>query len=232
MALANLRDDDPAALMQFAKRFVDMLTDVPSAEEWWQMSEDRAVRALRVLKHTSSTAPWEQMSGGSKRVSGHRIQLFGPLEEMQEFERISDLSSHLRSIWSAPTLQAKKFRTLLLHEIVSSAGSPEFLVHPEVVEDFLPPGPFSQAILHLIESANRALVCENPECPAPLFFRSHTKKRQRYCSPKCSGFGQREAKRRWWAAKGEDWRKHHRQDRQRRRFRKNGRKTNGSRKTR
>jgi hypothetical protein len=102
-------------------------------------------------------------------------------------------------------LREKQCRALLLHRIIS-AWKPAFLVASEVVKDLSPPGPFEQAILHLLNSADRALVCGNPDCPAPLFFRSRTNRRQRYCSPKCSGFGQREAKRKWWADHGHEWR--------------------------
>jgi len=54
-------------------------------------------------------------------------------------------------------------------------------------------------------SPDRLRTCANPECPSPLFVASHLK--QRYCSEKCSGWGQRQAKKQWWAEHGTRWRK-------------------------
>lgn len=44
--------------------------------------------------------------------------------------------------------------------------------------------------------------CKNPDCPAPRFIA--LRKNQFYCSSDCAGLI---AKRRWWAAHGEKWRK-------------------------
>jgi hypothetical protein len=147
--------------------------------------------------------------------------------EAEECIRIEYLSAAVMSIWRGPTPRERQFRTLLLHRVVS-AWKPAFLLP---LEDLSPPGPFEQAILHLLKSANCALVCGNPECPAPLFFRNRTKRRQEYCSPECSGFGQRVAKRKWWAAKGERWR-NQREDKKRPSFGKRKETNNGSRKAR
>ncbi len=170
--LAGVKDRD-SAFMRLQKRFRDMLTDLPSAQEW--CDGPRGKPPGRLLK----TSP-----------------------RAEECIRIGYLSAAVASIWRGPTPRERQFRVLLLHRVVS-AFKPTFLLP---VEQLGHPGPFEQAILHLLKSEDRAVVCGNPECPAPLFFRSRTKRRQRYCSPECSGFGQRVAKRKWWATKGEDWR--------------------------
>jgi hypothetical protein len=58
------------------------------------------------------------------------------------------------------------------------------------------PTPLEAALAYFRRSADRALYCPNPDCPAPYFFA--TRKGQKYCSSVCALPSQREAKRRWW----------------------------------
>jgi hypothetical protein len=51
----------------------------------------------------------------------------------------------------------------------------------------------------------RMRVCVSPDCPAPFFITRHM--RQRFCSEECSGWGQRQAKQRWWKKSGPKWRR-------------------------
>lgn len=128
-----------------------------------------------------------------------------PIDEHLEVKRIADLSTLVRRIWSAGTREERQIRILRLHAVLSNNWNPTFLLIPEVVlGDRSSQGPFQQAILHLLKEADRALICPNPDCPARFFFR--VKKRQRYCSEVCAGFGQRIAKQKWWAAEGNKWR--------------------------
>jgi hypothetical protein len=48
-------------------------------------------------------------------------------------------------------------------------------------------------------------MCGCPECPTPFFIARHL--RQRFCSEKCAGWGQRQLKKEWWAQYGESWRR-------------------------
>ena len=117
--------------------------------------------------------------------------------------RLRDMQAQLQCVWRRKTLQAKQFQVMLLSEHMRRSGKWGFLLSPAVLQ----PGPFAQALLHLLNSADRAIVCGNPGCRTqPFFFRK--KNRQTYCSETCAEFGQREAKKKWWAAKGEAWRKH------------------------
>jgi hypothetical protein len=191
--LANLHRDS-RAFTRFLARFKDMLTDLPSAQEWCDGPPGIGRGAGRLLYSSPG---------------------------FEEEHRLGALSVHVMSIWRGPTLREKQFRTLLLRPIIS-AWKPTFFLAADVVKDLSPPGPFEQAILHLLNSAGRALVCANPDCPAPLFFRSPTNRRQRYCSPECSGVGQRVAKRKWWAGHGEQWRKNQQHGKERKRGEKNG----------
>jgi hypothetical protein len=55
------------------------------------------------------------------------------------------------------------------------------------------------------QDQDKMAICQNPECCTPYYFLC--KKGQRFCSEKCSGVGNREAKRRWWTKHGKKWRK-------------------------
>ena len=54
--------------------------------------------------------------------------------------------------------------------------------------------------------AKRFRICARPECQTRFFQASHL--RQSYCSEICAQWGQRQWKKRWWAAKGKGWREH------------------------
>lgn len=51
----------------------------------------------------------------------------------------------------------------------------------------------------------RMKTCACPGCPTP-FFIAHPLS-QRFCSEKCAGWGQRQAKSTWWSKHGEAWRR-------------------------
>jgi hypothetical protein len=54
------------------------------------------------------------------------------------------------------------------------------------------------------QDQDKMAICQNPECCTPYYFLC--KKGQRFCSEKCAGVGNREAKRRWWTKHGKKWR--------------------------
>jgi hypothetical protein len=59
--------------------------------------------------------------------------------------------------------------------------------------------PFEAVIYHLQQIAAHLGYCKNPVCPAPYFI---ARKNQQYCSSglnECASYGQRLAKRNWWA---------------------------------
>lgn len=47
--------------------------------------------------------------------------------------------------------------------------------------------------------ADRRLLCPNPTCEAPYFFKPKNKRTQKYCSPECSDHARRKSKLLWWA---------------------------------
>lgn len=201
MALANLRNDDEAALNSFVIKFQDMLAGLPTPEQWWSRNEQATINALQATRDRASGGTPSKTQSLRHRTDEYSIPLFASHDEMQEGFRILCVVNYVRDIWNAPTRHEKELRTLALQAMVASAGEPTFLLGQFIQ------GPFSTAILHLLKSAGRALVCTNPECPARYFFRNA--RRQQYCSPECSGFGQREAKKKWWSQHGKQWRKRH-----------------------
>ena len=69
-------------------------------------------------------------------------------------------------------------------------------VHAARTDGPPPRSEFEDIAFHLQKNLDRALQCPNPECPAPYFFGKE--KGQRYCSPDCAQYGQRESKKKWW----------------------------------
>jgi hypothetical protein len=64
--------------------------------------------------------------------------------------------------------------------------------------------PFEQALNRLDDLGQRTRVCGNRECPAPFFIAG--RRSQKYCSEKCAGVFQQQAKRAWWREHGNAWR--------------------------
>jgi hypothetical protein len=122
--------------------------------------------------------------------------------EQLDLARAKNLQHELQCIWRSGTREARQFRVLMLAKWAQESGSFTFMLSPEAMH----PGPFAQALLYLLNS-DRALICGNPKCLAPYLFRPRDKKRQVYCSDLCAEFGQRESKKKWWADKGDEWRK-------------------------
>ena len=67
-----------------------------------------------------------------------------------------------------------------------------------------PPSLMEQAVYYLMRSMLRLRHCQNPDCPAPYFVA--VRRNRRFCSDVCALPTQREHKRRWWDAHGEQWR--------------------------
>ena len=191
LALAN-RDTDASSALPFLTRFRDNLSDLPSARQWnriFSTQQRRPFSNETVLELLREDIEEQDM----------------PIDEHLEVKRIADLTTLVRGIWKAETLEERQIRILHLHRVLSVSWDPTFLLIPEVVlGGRSSERPFQQAILHLLREADRALICPNPDCPARFFFR--VKKRQKYCSEVCAGFGQKIAKQRWWAAEGDRWR--------------------------
>jgi hypothetical protein len=73
-----------------------------------------------------------------------------------------------------------------------------------ILPEPLPESPLERALDFLLKWHYKARYCGNPDCPAHYFFGTRTN--QQFCSLSCAEHGQREAKRRWWEAHGDQWR--------------------------
>jgi hypothetical protein len=73
---------------------------------------------------------------------------------------------------------------------------------------------FQRAVYTLFRRSALARVCGNPDCPARYFVAK--KATQRYCSEKCAEVFQKEWKRKWWAERGNEWRRGRKQKKTRR----------------
>jgi hypothetical protein len=124
-------------------------------------------------------------------------------EEKEEAEeaRILQLRNQVRRVWIEPDLRTKRYGVFLLWK--SAMFTPNWVDH-DIPRGLPPPTPFEQAIQLLIDDAELARYCGNPDCFAPYFFA--TRRNQKYCSDACSVPAQREFKRQWWAEHGEEWR--------------------------
>ena len=159
---------------------------------------DDAVQRLLMMHG----AMLEDFPSAEMWMNPSRRPLVDTTKEQLEKLRILNLSSELQYLWRQKAVEAKQFRIGILIGLAQQAGNRGFLIAPQVLR----PGPFAQALLHLLKSANRTRVCGNPDCRVtPYFFRK--RRRQTYCSDVCAEFGQRKAKEKWWADKGTEWRK-------------------------
>ena len=115
---------------------------------------------------------------------------------------VPGLALSLRELWESPDERTREFMILRLRLNTTPFVKPPHLPLP-------PPSPFEDALRYLERA--RTLVCQNPDCQAKYFF--GTRRTQKYCSRACAEYGQRAAKRRWWAKDGTDWRKARKQSR-------------------
>jgi hypothetical protein len=124
-------------------------------------------------------------------------------EEIRQGEErgILDLRNLVRKVWIEPDLRTKRYGVFLLWKW---AMFPKGWVEQGIPSSLPPPSPFEQVIQLLIDAADFARYCGNPECVAPYFFAS--RRNQKYCSDACAKPAQKEFKRQWWAEHGEEWR--------------------------
>lgn len=176
----------------------------------------RAFQALKTRKYaplgarlTSATpsSAEEQLAAVEDHSPDTRAAL-GPMREIgsaeQQSEWIWRLGQMLRGVWDQPEHRTREWGAfLLLLSVRTAAGSRHGSVWG-FDGPLPPPSPFEEVLLHLTRSGDRARHCQNPDCPAPYFFAK--RRSQKYCSDGCALPAQREAKRRWWAERGTEWR--------------------------
>jgi hypothetical protein len=113
---------------------------------------------------------------------------------------VAMLSELLRRAWSEPTPAEREIGILAvlvdLAQFYASKSGRRFALVQE---------PLAPALLQAIHAADLMRICQNPDCPARYFIAD--RRTQKFCSEKCAGPAQREAKRRWWSEHGNKWKK-------------------------
>lgn len=119
---------------------------------------------------------------------------------------ILDLRNVVRRVWVEPDLRTKRYGVFLLWKWAMYPGFLEgaSIGVPLMPLTLPPPTLFEQSLQYLLDSADLAHYCANPDCPAPYFFAK--RRSQRYCSDACAEPARREFKRKWWTEHGEEWR--------------------------
>ena len=170
---------------------------------------DPILRERRRLPRVEKTA--EALREGRYRC-GKRPEVSEPVPRgrvidaaEQEFDWIWTLCQSLRRVWEQPDRRTKEWGAfLLLLTTRAAAGARQ--VSLLGLDGPLPdPTLFEYALLHLTREADRARVCQNPECAVQRYFFAK-RRSQKYCDDTCARPAQREAKRRWWADHGTTWR--------------------------
>lgn len=132
-------------------------------------------------------------------------------EERVTFEKLSAperdahwtlvLSNVLRRAWMAPNSRTRAWRMFSLRQQILSFLMPQGWKAPSEPPDF----PILEAVNYLESQGHRARRCKNLDCVTPFFF---VKRRgEEYCGDDCRAPSRSAAKRRWWAEKGEEWRR-------------------------
>ncbi len=217
--LVNLSGRDKTvpsmSLELFRRRFGDVLPQVsemvPMVEEWVGASfaDGRSESRAVVVKDGAwpHIDPW--ILNRIEELTGRPVQ-FTWLNKPSDVDTVNWwlgwMRALLRGIWDTPDARRREFLAVLIHATcLRLRRNPLWLVSPGLATVNAVPGPFEQVLMHMFRSTDLMRRCGNDDCPAPYFFAM--RRSQKYCSEKCSGPSKREAKKRWWAEHGEDWRR-------------------------
>ncbi len=117
--------------------------------------------------------------------------------------------NRLRHLWVTADREQRDWNMYLLRKYAYSLTAHPTVdtgAHWRMLDESPPPkDAFQQALLYFQLRVQLARICANPNCDVPYFFADRGN--QQYCSDICSYSTRAEAKRQWWATKGEEWRK-------------------------
>jgi len=176
------------------RRLLGALAELANAE-----SDDDVRRFVRkcpgFLPHVRPyLSPGEQVTWAS---SGQELPLVSAFK----------LRDMLQSIWRRGQDADRNLTDLLFAEFEDfgmmriSAGGDSLradLSRRQIL--YVPTNSLQRACYSLLQNADKAKVCGNPDCPAPYFIAR--KAIQRYCSPDCLKLFQRQWSRDWWERVG------------------------------
>ncbi len=118
-------------------------------------------------------------------------------------EILLELAGLIRTIWGSPVERRKqgivKILTLILKmTFTTPIGDLQNEGAPWLANTF-------EVLLDSVKLVEKMAVCENPECATPYYFSKRNG--QKLCgSDVCVGWAQRQAKAKWWASHGIEWR--------------------------
>jgi hypothetical protein len=212
-ATANEGPDDPTSQVSRSKRRREARIEATAHALKTRKYAAHAGQASRLTTPVAMSVSAEA-SQNSTGPGIPQLKLIEP--EAQEAQWIWHLRQMLRRVWEQPDRWTREWGAHLL--LLTTYAEAKWR-HVSIlgIDGPLPePTPFEQALMYLVNMADRARVCQNSDCAAPYFFAA--RRSQKYCSTACALPAQREFKRRWWAEHGAKSveRRSHRGDRIRR----------------
>ncbi len=138
-------------------------------------------------------------------VADIKVDFSDSIAMAEAWFELSVFQQRLRKAWKAPDVREREwysFQLLARFWKFANRGDARLqalLKDPAVTDVWLDPPPvtaFEAAIFHLKALSDKAKYCAGPDCAARYFVAQ--KRWQKYCSEKCAGPANREAKRRWW----------------------------------
>jgi len=131
-------------------------------------------------------------------------------ECFEEGHWLDDMRRLLQAAWSAP-LGFERYAALADFQTVAwmnrrlrMAAGERLPDHTDCALEWSEWFAVYLSSVQLMKVVDRMTICDNPDCCTKYFIAG--RKGQRFCSEKCSGEGDREAKRKWWREHGEEWR--------------------------
>lgn len=150
------------------------------------------------LRKYGQFLPPQLTSVTAKNIALREIQwegVFGPqltpiaLRKERVGLVVGGLSAKLRKIWTEQDPRRREWFVYKTRDFYHQFAEPALDVPAD--------SPFEQAMMHLVQNADRMGRCINPECPAPFFLGKDSHGRT-FCSSSCAGPAKRLAKLKWW----------------------------------
>src|SRR5215216_7331050 len=147
----------------------------------------------RFLRRYGRMLP-DQFSSGNLDEAAIQAQSDRVVKEDRLTFRIEGILTHnvlslrtvVRKVWVEPDLRTKRYGVFLLWKWAMYPGFLDgaYIGVPSMPTTLPPPTLFEQSLQYLLDAADLAHYCSNPDCPAPYFFAR--RRSQRYCSDACA----------------------------------------------
>jgi len=162
--------------------------------------------------------PWTVIQEWTIRLVEEEAPSVPPDEQLWKFWLLP-LRDAVRQIWKSTDTRFKEWGVFRILEKFFLVGDRTVGIGP-VLDDrewqlgtLGPPSDSEEALMLLVRRANLTKFCGNSSCETPFFWAS--RRSQKYCCEPCAAPAQREAKNKWWASHGPEWRKERHQKQER-----------------